>query len=64
MIPASDPKIVVVIVINEPKGDEHYGGQVAAPVFSRVASGAMRLLNIPPDDLPTAQTLLASGGDE
>ena len=51
-------------MINEPKGDEHYGGQVAAPVFSRVASGAMRLLNIPPDDLPTAQTLLASGGDE
>ncbi len=64
MIPASDPKIVVVVVINEPKGDEHYGGQVAAPVFSRVASGAMRLLNVPPDDLPVGQTLLASGGDE
>lgn len=64
MIPASDPKIVVVIVINEPKGDEHYGGQVAAPVFSRVASGAMRLLNIPPDDLPVSQSILSSGGDE
>jgi cell division protein FtsI (penicillin-binding protein 3) len=64
MIPASDPKIVVVIVINEPKGDEHYGGQVAAPVFSRVASGAMRLLNVPPDDLPVSQSILSSGGDE
>ncbi len=49
MLPASDPRIVIVVVINEPKGDEHYGGQVAAPVFSRVASGAMRILNISPD---------------
>ena len=39
----SDPKIVVVVVINEPRGDEHYGGQVAAPVFSQIAAGAMRL---------------------
>ncbi|MCY4265786.1 MAG: penicillin-binding protein 2 [Gammaproteobacteria bacterium] len=49
MVPASNPKIVVVVVINEPKGDEHYGGQVAAPVFADIASGAMRILNIPPD---------------
>lgn len=64
MIPASDPKIVVVVVINEPKGSEHYGGQVAAPVFARVASGAMRLLNIPPDDVPIGQSVMSSGGDE
>ena len=63
MIPASDPKIVVVVVINEPKGSEHYGGQVAAPVFARVASGAMRLLNIPPGDVPVGQTVMSSGGD-
>ncbi len=43
MVPASNPQIVIVIVVNEPKGEEHYGGQVAAPVFSRVASGAMRI---------------------
>ncbi|NQV71377.1 MAG: penicillin-binding protein 2 [Pseudohongiella sp.] len=55
LIPASDPKLVVVVIINEPKGSEHYGGQVAAPVFSRVASGAMRLLNIAPDDVPVNQ---------
>ncbi len=48
MVPAQDPQIVIVVVINEPKGDEHYGGQVAAPVFARVAGGAMRILNIPP----------------
>ena len=57
MAPASDPKIVIVVIINEPKGEEHYGGQVAAPVFSRVAAGAMRILNISPDDVPQEQTL-------
>ena len=57
MVPASNPQIVIVIVVNEPKGEEHYGGQVAAPVFSRVASGAMRILNIPPDLLPVSQKL-------
>ena len=57
MVPASNPQIVIVIVVNEPKGEEHYGGQVAAPVFSRVASGAMRILNIAPDLLPVSQNL-------
>ena len=57
MVPASNPQIIVVIVVNEPKGEEHYGGQVAAPVFSRVASGAMRILNIAPDLLPVSQNL-------
>ena len=57
MVPASNPQIVIVIVVNEPKGEEHYGGQVAAPVFSRVASGAMRILNIAPDLLPVSQDL-------
>ena len=55
LVPASDPRIVVIVVINEPKGEEHYGGQVAAPVFSQIASGAMRILNIPPDKLPEQQ---------
>ena len=57
LVPASDPQIVIVIVINEPKGKEHYGGQVAAPVFSKVASGAMRILNINPDAIPDNQSL-------
>lgn len=59
LIPVSNPKLVIVVVINEPKGSEHYGGQVAAPVFSRVAAGAMRILNIIPDDVPL---LLSTGG--
>jgi len=39
LAPANDPKLAIVVIVYEPKGDEHYGGQVAAPVFSRVAPG-------------------------
>jgi cell division protein FtsI (penicillin-binding protein 3) len=52
MIPASHPRLVMVVLLDEPRGDDYYGGLVAAPVFSRVMSGAMRLLNVPPD-VPT-----------
>ena len=52
LVPASNPRLVIVVVVNEPKGEEHYGGQVAAPVFSRIAAGAMRLLNVSPDKIP------------
>lgn len=47
--PVSDPKIVVMVVINEPGGDLYHGGEIAAPVFSRVMQGSLRLLNIAPD---------------
>ncbi len=50
--PLDDPRLVVVVVIDEPQGDEHYGGQVAAPVFARIASEALRLLAVAPDALP------------
>jgi cell division protein FtsI (penicillin-binding protein 3) len=50
--PVSDPRLVMVVVIDEPAGEEYYGGQVAAPVFGRVMAGALRLLNLPPDDMP------------
>jgi cell division protein FtsI (penicillin-binding protein 3) len=50
--PASNPRLVCVVVINDPTGDEYYGGLVAAPLFSEVMTGAMRILNIPPDDYP------------
>ena len=57
MAPASDPRFIIVVIVNEPKGEEHYGGQVAAPVFSRVAAGALRILNISPDSIPKEQSL-------
>jgi cell division protein FtsI (penicillin-binding protein 3) len=47
--PASRPRIVMVVVIDEPGGSEYYAGLVAAPVFSRVTSSVLRLLGIQPD---------------
>ncbi|RDH81334.1 MAG: cell division protein [endosymbiont of Galathealinum brachiosum] len=55
MAPASDPRLVMVVMLNEPRNGKYFGGQVAAPVFSRVISGALRLLDVPPDDLKYAQ---------
>lgn len=51
MVPATRPRLVMVVVVDEPKGGVHYGGQVAAPVFGKVMAGALRLLNITPDDV-------------
>jgi len=51
--PASDPQLVCIVVINDPKGRTYYGGTVAGPLFSRVMSGALRLLDIAPDDFHT-----------
>jgi cell division protein FtsI (penicillin-binding protein 3) len=47
--PISDPEIAVVVVIDDPGGDLYHGGEVAAPVFSRIMKGTLRLLNVPPD---------------
>jgi cell division protein FtsI (penicillin-binding protein 3) len=48
--PSSDPRLVAVVVVNDPSGDQYYGGLVAAPLFSTVMEGALRLMNVPPDD--------------
>ena len=47
--PVSDPEIAIVVVIDDPGGDLYHGGEVAAPVFSRIMKGTLRLLNVPPD---------------
>ncbi|KAF1056451.1 MAG: Peptidoglycan D,D-transpeptidase FtsI [Pseudomonas delhiensis] len=52
--PLTDPRFVVVVVIDEPSKAGYFGGLVSAPVFSKVMSGTLRLMNIPPDNLPTA----------
>lgn len=57
--PLSDPRLAMVVVINEPQGDQYYGGQVAAPVFAEVMSGALQLLNIRPDAATEEQFQLA-----
>ncbi|MDX9996167.1 MAG: penicillin-binding protein 2 [Rhodocyclaceae bacterium] len=50
--PASDPRLIVAVMIDEPTDGIYYGGAVAAPVFSRVMESALRSLGIPPDDTP------------
>ncbi|MEJ2059659.1 MAG: penicillin-binding transpeptidase domain-containing protein [Gammaproteobacteria bacterium] len=52
LAPAEDPRLVVVVVINQPSRGKYYGGQVAAPVFSHIMAGSLRILNVPPDNLP------------
>jgi len=51
VVPASNPRLAAVVIIDEPTGGAYYGGEVAAPVFSAVMSGALRLLAVPPDGL-------------
>jgi cell division protein FtsI (penicillin-binding protein 3) len=47
--PATHPRLAAVVVIDEPGAGHYYGGEVAAPVFSEVMGGALRLLAVPPD---------------
>ncbi len=62
MVPASRPRLAMVVVIDEPNAGKYYGGQVAAPVFSKVMAGALRLLNVPPDDYGPGGLRLADAG--
>ncbi|MEZ0273162.1 MAG: peptidoglycan D,D-transpeptidase FtsI family protein [Methylophilaceae bacterium] len=49
MAPASNPRLIMAVMIDEPSNGHYYGGTVAAPVFSSVMSGALRMLAIPQD---------------
>jgi cell division protein FtsI (penicillin-binding protein 3) len=60
MAPAGTPRMVMVVMVDEPRGSSYYGGIVAAPVFAKVMEGALRLFNVPPDD-PEPSMLLAGG---
>lgn len=53
--PASDPQIVVVVFIHDPQGKLYYAGDVAAPIFAKIMSGTLRVLDIPPDHLGSKQ---------
>lgn len=55
MAPASQPRLVVAVVIQDPRGKKYYGGDVSAPVFKNIMEGALRILNIPPDDLASLE---------
>lgn len=49
MAPASDPRLIMAVMIDEPTAGQYYGGAVAAPVFSAVMAGALRMMAIPQD---------------
>ncbi|WP_462322331.1 peptidoglycan D,D-transpeptidase FtsI family protein [Halochromatium sp.] len=50
LAPVTDPRFVMVVMIDEPGGKEYYGGAVAAPTFARVMAAALRLYSVAPDD--------------
>ncbi|HEX2826706.1 MAG TPA: penicillin-binding protein 2 [Burkholderiales bacterium] len=49
LAPASNPRLIVAVMIDEPSAGVYYGGSVAGPVFNRIMTGTLRLLQIPPD---------------
>lgn len=58
MAPASDPRLIIVVMIDEPSAGQYYGGVVSAPVFSKVMAGALRVLGVAPDQEDTMPVLL------
>jgi cell division protein FtsI (penicillin-binding protein 3) len=59
--PASNPRLVTVVMIDEPNLDKYHGGEAAAPVFARVVSDALRILNVAPDKILPANNLVKTG---
>jgi cell division protein FtsI (penicillin-binding protein 3) len=58
MAPANDPRLIIVVMIDEPSAGQYYGGLVSAPVFSKVMAGALRILEVAPDQQDTMPVLL------
>jgi len=61
VVPATNPRFATVIVINDPQGGKYYGGLVSAPVFHNVMEGALRLMDVPPDDIQSWLVAQQSG---
>ncbi|MFY2763337.1 peptidoglycan D,D-transpeptidase FtsI family protein [Arenimonas sp. MALMAid1274] len=51
LVPASNPKFAMAVVIHDAQGLEYGGGAVSAPVFHHVMEGALRLMDVPPDNI-------------
>lgn len=62
--PVSDPRIAIVVVVDEPSEGGYYGGLVAAPVFGKVAARALRLMNVAPDNLPPVDVQTAESANK
>jgi cell division protein FtsI (penicillin-binding protein 3) len=61
--PIENPRLVAVVLIDEPTGEFYYGGDVAAPVFSEIISESLQLLAIPPDENVIESVLLAESSN-
>lgn len=61
--PASDPRLIVAVMIDEPSAGRYYGGDVAAPVFAQVMAGALRTLGVP-QDAPQRQVQAVAEKDQ
>lgn len=48
--PASNPRLVILVVLHDPQGKQYYGGYTSGPIFSHIMGESLRLLNVPPDD--------------
>ena len=57
--PIDSPRLVTVVVIDEPSQGDYFGGLVAAPVFSEVTGNALRLLQVTPDEIRENQTFVS-----
>jgi cell division protein FtsI (penicillin-binding protein 3) len=55
--PVDNPRLVTVVVIDEPREGDYFGGLVAAPVFSEVTGNALRLMQVTPDQLDAGRTV-------
>lgn len=60
LAPASNPRFVIAVMVDEPSAKQYYGGQVAAPVFSKVMAGALRIYGVAPDKEETMPVLLTT----
>ena len=63
LAPARNPRIVMAVMLNEPRAGKFYGGQVAGPVFSEVMAETLRLLNVEPDVVIDPALRLAKAGE-
>ena len=62
LVPAVNPKFSIVVTLDEPSAGKYYGTMVAAPVFAKIGSAAVRLFNVQPDLMQTQGVFVAQGG--
>ncbi len=64
MAPASQPELVIVVMIDEPSGQQYYGGEVAAPAFASIMAGSLRVLGVPMDAIELPEQVAGDAGVE